>query len=118
MKEFFAKVFTDESGNPSCPRVLGAIVLIAGVVAIFTVDLARGVALLTAGAGLITAAQVKSAVVGAAQANATTTATSTQTTTTIATPVTPLPPAQPAQPGAVNAAANEAPPPNIPAPTK
>lgn len=99
---FFAKIFTDESGAPSSARVIGAILILAGIVAAFTVEVARAIALLSAGAGLITAGQVKSAIVGAAQANATA----------------PLPPATPAQPGAVNTAANEALPPSIPAPTK
>lgn len=102
MIEFLKKVFTDESGNPSSPRVLGAILIVAGIVAAFVVEVARAIALLSAGTGLITAGQIKSAIVGSAQAAATA----------------PLPPAQPAQPSAVNVTANEQPPPGVPAPTK
>lgn len=99
MKEFFYRVFCDESGNPSSARVIGAILCLAGIVAYFVVGEKAAASLLTAGVSLLSVGQVKSAVIGAAQAQAS---------------ATPLPPATPANPTAVNVAANEAPPPNVP----
>lgn len=71
MKEFASKMFRDESGNPSSNRVFGALVIIVGLVlACFGKSIAIGV--LTAGAGLLGAGQLKSAFIGAAVTKTTT----------------------------------------------
>lgn len=99
MGDFIKRVFCDESGNPSSARVIGSILCLAGIVAYFVVGEKASASLLTSGVALLSVGQVKSAVIGAAQANAT---------------ATPLPPAIPANPSAVNPAANEVPPPTVP----
>jgi len=98
---FIRQIFCDEAGNPSSARVIGAILCLAGIVAYFVVGEKASASLLTAGVSLLSVGQIKSAVVGAAQAQATTT---------------PTPPATPANPAAVNATANETPPPTVPTP--
>ena len=102
MSDFIRRVFCDESGNPSSARVIGSILCLAGIIAYFVVGEKAAASLLTSGVALLSVGQIKSAVIGSAQATAT---------------ATPLPPATPATPTAVNVAANEVPPPTIPAPS-
>ena len=63
MKTFFVKMFSDESGNPSSNRVLGALALILGLVLAAVGQTASATLILTTAGTLLGIGQIKSAAV-------------------------------------------------------
>ena len=70
MKEFFVKMFSDESGNPSSNRVIGSLVILVALILVCVGQKDQAVVAFTSGTALLGVGQVKSAAILAAQASA------------------------------------------------
>jgi len=70
MREFFLKVFSDESGNPSSTRLVGTLTILVALILVCCGQKDQAVVAFTSGTALLGVGQVKSAAILATQATA------------------------------------------------
>lgn len=70
MKEFLIRLFSDESGNPSSNRVIGALVVVVGLILACVGQNSTALTVLSTGTALLGVGQIKSAAILASQSSA------------------------------------------------